>query len=74
MSQCRDKQCAEEMLKSKTHELALNQTTNLVLKQALIERRVYLCRLTPWCDYRAFHTQAKHFLHSTPQRRADGLG
>jgi len=72
--QCGDRQFAEEMLKSKTHDLALNQTTNLVLKLALIERWVYSCRLTSQCGYRAFHTPAKHFLHGTCQRRTDRLG
>lgn len=67
-------QCAEEMLISKTHQLALNQTTNLVLKLALIKRWVYSHRLTPRHGYRAFYTPAKHLLHGTSQHRADGLG
>lgn len=45
MLQCRDRQHAE-MLKSKTHKLALNQTTNLVLKLTLMERRV-ICAGSP---------------------------
>lgn len=59
-------QHAGELFKSKTHELPLNQTTSVVLKLALIKRRVYLCKFTSWHSYRAFHTEAKPFLHGNP--------